>query len=209
MQNDRHFWVHLMDVPEPQSESWGVTGIHKFSPICGAWKAARLFSLGKITATQSCGTGTAGPVLSVLQGRRCCCAGWKWHSPVRRELWENFLWLPGLLWNCHGHWDTLHCVVGITAFCLGNEKGCPLPAVWIGSKCSLRKCGERKKIQSLCKCKWIFFLYSLSLGEKGVNELAHLLRDCSHISSQKILVSDEMHVRNILLSVACVAKIFF
>lgn len=68
------------------------------------------------------------------------------------------------------------------------------------------------KIQSLCNCEWIFFLHSLcidSLGKEGVNELAHLLRDCSHISSQKILVFNEMHVRNILLSVKYVAKIFF
>lgn len=146
MQSDRHFWVHFMDVPEPQSESWGVTGIHNFSRICGAWKAARRFSLGKIAAVPRAVV-QALQVLSflVLQGRRCCCAGWKWHSPVRRELQENFLWLPGLSCNCHGHCDTLQCVVGITAFCLGNEKGCPLPAVWVGSKCGLRKCGEREK----------------------------------------------------------------
>lgn len=72
--------------------------------------------------------------------------------------------------------------------------------------------GKGKNTESVQMRLDFFFLYSLcidSLGEKGVNELACLLRDCSHISSQKILVSNEMHVRNILLSVKCVAKVFF
>lgn len=102
--------------------------------------------------------------------------------------------------------------MSIAAFCLGNEKGCPLPAVWIGSKCGLRKCGEREKYRVCTNMSGFIFLYSLffySLGEKGVNELARLQRDCSHISSQKILVFSEIHVRNILLSVKYEAKIYF
>lgn len=77
----------------------------------------------KSCCPQTCGPDTAGPVLLVLQGRRCCCAGWKWHSPVRGEFWENLLWLLGLLCNCHGHCDTLWCVVSIAAFCLGKREG--------------------------------------------------------------------------------------
>lgn len=117
-----------------------------------------------------------------------------------------------LMCDCHGHCDTLRCVVSIASLCLGNETGCPSPAVWIASKCGLRKCGEREKYRVCANVSGFFFLYSLcidSLGKEGVNELACLLRDCSHISSQKILVFNEMHVRNILLSVKYVAKIFF
>lgn len=66
MQSDRHFWEHFMDVPELQSESWGVTGIHKFPPLCGTWKAARRFSLGERAAVRR-------PVVQTLRVLSCWC----------------------------------------------------------------------------------------------------------------------------------------
>lgn len=63
--------------------------------------------------------------------------------------------------NCHGHCDTLWCVVCITSVCLGNEKGCPLPALWLASKCGLRRCGEREKYRVCGNVRGFFFLIFL------------------------------------------------
>lgn len=202
-----------MDVPEPQSESWGVTGILNFSPICGAWKDARQFYLGKIAAMPRALV-QALPVLSC----RCCREGdaivqsWEWHSLLRRELWENFLWLLGLscvavmaiVIPCDAWWASLHFAWGMRRDVLRLQSGLPVNVV-CGSV------GKGKITESVQMWVGFFFLHSLgidSLGEKRINELARLLRDCSHICSQKILVFNEMHVRNSLLSVKYVAKIY-
>lgn len=62
--------------------------------------------------------------------------------------------------NCRGHSDTLQCIVCIALVCLvvlfGNEKGCPLPAIWLAGKCGLRKCGEREKYK-VCANLSLFF----------------------------------------------------
>lgn len=278
------FLSRLRDVPEPQSESRGVTDSHNFLPICGAWKAARCLSLGKTAAARRAAVRALRVLPAGGAGKEMLLCRLEMVHPVMREQWENFLWLLGpsrgtvMAQRC----DTLWCIVCIASVCLGNEKGCPLPALWLASKCGLRKRGEREKYRvctnvsvffytfclklweklefwimpkirwsnwgrratstlkgccctsvqapeepicflwpalshsaksSLRKCppskswgaaKWESFTWPchgkscLPLGEKGVNELAHLLRHISDISSQNVLVFNEICVRNIL-----------
>lgn len=121
------------------------------------------------------------------------------------KLWEKleFWIMPRIRWS---NWarratSTLKgcCCTSVQA---PEEPVCFLwPTLSHSAKSSLRKCPPSK---SGGAAKWESFTWSchgkscLRLREEGVNELAHLLRHFNDISSQNVLVFNEICVRNIL-----------
>lgn len=93
--------------------------------------------------------------------------------------------------NCHGHCDTLWCVVCITSVCLGNEKGCPLPALWLASKCGLRRCGEREKYRVCGNVRGFFFLIFLFKTLRKIRILNNTQDQMKQLSQKKNYFNSE------------------